>query len=135
MTLAEALPPEDRPRSQGPVVTRSGLVQSILVFGLVLLAGIPRLIGPDLVPFGYDEALEALRARAIALGARPVANEVTSWLLPDPAGLLYFYALAEWFPQPPIARVIQLGLVNTLSVLTTYAVGRVFAGHGLGVLA
>jgi hypothetical protein len=99
---------------------------------LAAIAAYPRFIAPDLVPFGYDEALEALRARAIALGARPVANEVTSWLLPDPALMLYVYAAVEGYPDPATARTRLLAVLNTVSVLLAYAWGRSVGGRALG---
>ncbi|MFN0074322.1 MAG: hypothetical protein ACKVVP_22810 [Chloroflexota bacterium] len=108
------------------------IAEAVGVVLLSILAAAPRFMFPDLVPFGYDEALEALRARAIALGARPVANEVTSWLLPDPALMLYVYATVELLPDPAIARTWLLGLMNTASVLCAYLWGRSVSGCGLG---
>ncbi len=108
------------------------VAESIGVALLVFIAALPRFIAPELVPFGYDEALEALRARAIALGARPVANEVTSWLLPDPALMLYVYAVVEAVSDPTIARTWLLGAVNTVSVLLAYFWGRSVGGSALG---
>src|SRR4051812_31899204 len=94
-----------------------------------------RLPFPDLTPFGHDEALEAERARPIWYGARPVDSEVTSWWIPDPAGLLYFFALAEPFPQPAIARVVMVSTANVASVALTYAFGRRFLGPRAGLIA
>ncbi|HYU20021.1 MAG TPA: hypothetical protein VEQ11_15130, partial [Chloroflexota bacterium] len=82
--------------------TRARVLPLLVV--LVVAAAL-RLPAPDLTPFGHDEALEAARARPIWNGARPVDSEITSWWIPDPAGLLYFFALAEAFPKPAIARV------------------------------
>jgi hypothetical protein len=108
------------------------IAESIGLVLLIAAAAFPRFIAPDLVPFGYDEALEALRARAIALGARPVANEVTSWLLPDPALMLYVYAAVEGATDPPIARTWLLAILNTVSVLLAYVWGRSVGGRVLG---
>jgi hypothetical protein len=108
------------------------VAESIGVALLAFIAALPRFIAPELVPFGYDEALEALRARAIALGARPVANEVTSWLLPDPALMLYVYAVVEAVSDPTVARTWLLGALNTLSVLLAYFWGRSVGGSALG---
>ena len=69
---------------------------------VLVVAALFRLPFPDLTPFGHDEAHEAERARPIWSGARPVDSEITSWFIPDPAGLLYVYALAEPFPRPAI---------------------------------
>jgi hypothetical protein len=108
------------------------IAEAIGLLVLAAIAAYPRFIAPDLVPFGYDEALEALRARAIALGARPIANEVTSWLIPDPALMLYVYAAVEGYPDPAIARTWLLAVLNTVSVLLAYAWGRSVGGRRLG---
>ena len=90
---------------------------------------------PDLTPFGHDEALEAGRARPIWYGARPVESEITSWWIPDPAGLLYFFALAEAFPSPAVARVLLLGLANVAAVALTYMLASRFFGSTVGLVA
>lgn len=108
--------------------------EATLLVTLTVIAALPRLLEPDLVPFGYDEALEALRARAIALGARPVANEVTSWLIPDPALMLYVYALVEAAADPPILRTWLLGALNIASVILAYFWGRLVGGPTLALL-
>jgi hypothetical protein len=102
---------------------------------VLVVAALLRLPLPDLTPFGHDEALEAERARPIWYGARPVESEITSWWIPDPAGLLYFYALAEPFPQPAIARVLLLALANVASVVLCYLLARRFFGRGVGLVA
>ena len=102
---------------------------------IVILASVLRLPAPDLTPFGHDEALEAERARPIWYGARPVESEVTSWWIPDPAGLLYFFALAEAFPRPAIARVELVAAANVLAVLVCYLLGRRFFGPAVGLAA
>jgi 4-amino-4-deoxy-L-arabinose transferase-like glycosyltransferase len=103
-------------------------------FVLVLaLASLLRLPFPDLTPFGHDEALEAERARPIWYGARPVDSEVTSWWIPDPAGLLYFFSLAEPFPQPAVARVVLVSAANVASVVLCYLFARRFFGARVGL--
>lgn len=102
---------------------------------VLVVAAILRLPFPDLTPFGHDEALEAERARPIWYGARPVDSEITSWFIPDPAGLLYFYALAEPFSRPAIARVLLISATNVVSVLLCYLLARRFFGPGVGLLA
>jgi 4-amino-4-deoxy-L-arabinose transferase-like glycosyltransferase len=102
---------------------------------VLVVAGALRLPFPDLTPFGHDEALEAERARPIWYGARPVDSEITSWFIPDPAGLLYFYALAEPFSRPAIARVLLISSTNVLSVLLCYLLARRFFGAGVGMAA
>ncbi|MCC7367049.1 MAG: glycosyltransferase family 39 protein [Chloroflexi bacterium] len=102
---------------------------------VLVVASVLRLPFPDLTPFGHDEALEAERARPIWYGARPVDSEITSWFIPDPAGLLYYYALAEPFPRPAIARVILISATNVASVLLCYLLARRFFGARVGLLA
>jgi hypothetical protein len=102
---------------------------------VLVVAALLRLPFPDLTPFGHDEALEAERARPIWYGARPVDSEITSWWIPDPAGLLYFYALAEPFPQPAVARVLLVALANVASVGLCYLLVRRFFGPGAGLVA
>jgi 4-amino-4-deoxy-L-arabinose transferase-like glycosyltransferase len=102
---------------------------------VLVVAALFRLPFPDLTPFGHDEALEAERARPIWYGARPVDSEITSWFIPDPAGLLYVYALAEPFPKPAIARALLIAAINVLSVLITYLLARRFFGAGVGLTA
>jgi 4-amino-4-deoxy-L-arabinose transferase-like glycosyltransferase len=110
--------------------------ERVLSFLLVLVvASVLRLPLPDLTPFGHDEALEAERARPIWYGARPVDSEVTSWWIPDPAGLLYYFSLAEAFPKPAIARVVQMAATNVLSVLLCYLLARRFFGPAVGLVA
>ena len=107
------------------------LREQTLSFVLVLVAAaVLRLPFPDLTPFGHDEALEAERARPIWYGALPVDSEITSWFIPDPAGLLYFYALAEPFSRPAIARVLLISGTNVLAVLLCYLLARRFVGPG-----
>lgn len=62
-----------------------------------------------------------------------MANEVTSWLLPDPALMLYVYALVEEFSQPAVARVALLGVLNTAAVLLTFLWARSVGGVTLGL--
>ena len=102
---------------------------------MLVVAALLRLPFPDLTPFGHDEALEAERSRPIWYGARPVDSEITSWFIPDPAGLLYFYALAEPFPQPAVARVLLVALANVLSVALCYLLARRFFGARAGLVA
>jgi hypothetical protein len=102
---------------------------------VLVVAALFRLPFPDLTPFGHDEALEAERARPIWYGARPIDSEITSWFIPDPAGLLYVYALAEPFPRPAVARALLVAAINLLSVLVTYLLARRFFGAGVGVSA
>lgn len=102
---------------------------------VLVVAALLRLPFPDLTPFGHDEALEAERARPIWYGARPVDSEITSWWIPDPAGLLYFYALAEAFPKPAIARVLLVALANVLSVAICYLLARRFFGPRVALVA
>lgn len=108
------------------------------VISLVLVtaaACLPRLLLPDLTPFGHDEALEAARARPIWYGARPVESEVTSWWIPDPAGLLYFFSLAEAFPRPAVTRVVLVALANVGAVLVAYGLARRFLGPRVALVA
>jgi 4-amino-4-deoxy-L-arabinose transferase-like glycosyltransferase len=108
----------------------------VLSFVLVLVvASLTRLPFPDLTPFGHDEALEAERARPIWYGARPVDSEITSWWIPDPAGLLYVFALAEPFPKPAIVRVLLVSALNVASVVLCYLFARRFFGQRVGLLA
>ena len=110
--------------------------EQVLSLALVLVvASLFRLPFPDLTPFGHDEALEAERARPIWYGARPVDSEITSWWIPDPAGLLYYFALAEAFPKPAIARVLLVSATNVASVVLCYLFGRRFFGREVGLLA
>jgi Dolichyl-phosphate-mannose-protein mannosyltransferase len=102
---------------------------------VVAVAALLRLPFPDLTPFGHDEALEAERARPIWYGARPIESEITSWWIPDPAGLLYLYSLAEPFPQPAVARVLLVALMNVMSVALCYLLARRFFGPGVGLTA
>ena len=102
---------------------------------MLTLAAVLRLPLPDLTPFGHDEALEAARARPIWYGARPVESEITSWWIPDPAGLLYFFALAEAFPRPALARVELVALANVAAVMLTYLMARHFFGARVGLAA
>src|SRR5687768_10817132 len=102
---------------------------------VLVVAALLRLPFPDLTPFGHDEALEAERAQPIWYGARPVDSEITSWWIPDPAGLLYFYALAEPFPKPAIARVLLVALANVLSVAICYLLARRFFGPRVALVA
>ena len=102
---------------------------------MLVVAALPRLPFPDLTPFGHDEALEAERARPIWYGARPVDSEITSWFIPDPAGLLYFFSLAEPFPKPAIARVVLVSTANVVSVVLCYLLGRRFFGARVGIVA
>ena len=118
------------PRRAGSSASRRR--RSLLV---LVVAALLRLPFPDLTPFGHDEALEAERARPIWYGARPVDSEITSWLIPDPAGLLYFYALAEPFPQPAVARVLLVALANVVSVVLCYLLARRFFGPRVGLVA
>ena len=108
------------------------------VVSLVLVAAVAcllRLPLPDLTPFGHDEALEAARARPIWFGARPVDSEVTSWWIPDPAGLLYYFSLAEAFARPAVARVVLVALANVAAVLVTYGLARRFFGPRVALAA
>ncbi|MGE3911043.1 MAG: hypothetical protein AB7K36_16920, partial [Chloroflexota bacterium] len=83
-----ARPVMSRPRF-APAVPRWLLSERTRSFMLILVVSAAlRLPFPDLTPFGHDEALEAERARPIWYGARPVDSEITSWFIPDPAGLL-----------------------------------------------
>jgi 4-amino-4-deoxy-L-arabinose transferase-like glycosyltransferase len=109
--------------------------QVLSVLAVLVVASALRLPLPDLTPFGHDEALEAIRARPIWYGARPVESEITSWWIPDPAGLLYFFALAEAFTKPAIARVELVALANVASVLLTYALARRYFGRRVGLVA
>src|SRR5918992_804473 len=118
VTWRSAATPRAWPREQ--------LVSAIVVLAVACLLRLP---APDLTPFGHDEALEAARARPIWYGARPVDSEITSWWIPDPAGLLYFFALAEAFPRPALARVELVALANVASVLLTYALARRYFGR------
>jgi hypothetical protein len=102
---------------------------------VLTVAALLRLPLPDLTPFGHDEALEAERARPIWYGARPVDSEVTSWWIPDPAGLLYVFSLAEPFPKPAIARVELVGLLNVASAGLAYLLARRFFGAYVGIVA
>src|SRR5204862_3084686 len=121
--------PTDRPLTRARTTPRWLLGERTASLLLVLVvAAFLRLPFPDLTPFGHDEALEAERARLIWYGARPVDSEVTSWWIPDPAGLLYFFALAEPFPQPAIARVVLVSVAYVASVGLTYAFARRFLG-------
>jgi hypothetical protein len=113
-------------------IPRERLASLVLVLALASLLRLPF---PDLTPFGHDEALEAERARPIWYGARPVDSEVTSWWIPDPAGLLYVLALAEPFPQPAIARVVLVSGLNVLSVVICYLFARRFFGARVGLIA
>lgn len=128
--------PADRPPAAARALPRWLPGERVASFVLVLvLASALRLPFPDLTPFGHDEALEAERARPIWFGARPVDSEVTSWFIPDPAGLLYVFALAEPFPQPAIARVVLVSALNVLSVLLCYLFARRFFGARVGLVA
>lgn len=110
--------------------------ERVASFVLVLVvAALLRLPFPELTPFGHDEALEAERARPIWHGARPVDSEVTSWWIPDPAGLLYYFSLTEAFPKPAVARVVQMSLTNVVSVLLCYLLARRFFGARVGLVA
>jgi hypothetical protein len=102
---------------------------------VLVVAGLLRFPFPDLTPFGHDEALEAERARPIWYGARPVDSEITSWWIPDPAGLLYVFALAEPFPKPAIARVLLVAGLNVAAVGLCYLFARRFFGARVGLLA
>jgi len=102
---------------------------------VLALASALRLPFPDLTPFGHDEALEAIRARPIWYGARPVDSEVTSWWIPDPAGLLYYFALAEAFLQPAVARAVLMSLTNVAAVLVTFLLARRFFGGHVALVA
>lgn len=117
--------------------TRPGwlLHERVASLVLVLVLASLRLPFPDLTPFGHDEALEAERARPIWYGARPVDSEVTSWWIPDPAGLLYVFALAEPFPRPAIARVELVSALNVLSVVVCYLLARRFFGPRVALIA
>ena len=126
--------PADRPLAEGRALPRWWPGERVLSFVLVV-AALLRLPLPDLTPFGHDEALEAERARPIWYGARPVDSEITSWFIPDPAGLLYYYSLAEPFSRPAIARVILISATNVVSVLLCYLLARRFFGPGVGLLA
>ena len=124
-----AAPSRPEPRRHGVALPRRLVDERVL--SLVLVAAVAcllRLPLPDLTPFGHDEALEAARARPIWFGARPVDSEVTSWWIPDPAGLLYFFALAEAFDRPAVARVVLVALANVAAVLATYGLARRFFG-------
>src|SRR3712207_9230856 len=121
--------PTARPAGPGFVLPRPRTREQVLSALLVLaVATALRLPAPDLTPFGHDEALEAARARPIWYGARPVDSEVTSWWIPDPAGLLYFFALAEAFERPAVARVVLVALANVAAVLVAYGLARRFFG-------
>src|SRR5215207_10481685 len=109
--------------------------QVLSLLAVLVVASALRLPLPDLTPFGHDEALEAIRARPIWYGARPVESEITSWWIPDPAGLLYFFALAEPFPQPAVARVLMVSALNVLSVVLCYLFTRRFFGARVGLIA
>ncbi len=127
------------PAAPGAVLASSWTRARVLPLLVVLVvAAALRLPAPDLTPFGHDEALEAARARPIWNGARPVDSEITSWWIPDPAGLLYFFALAEAFPKPAIARVELVAATNVLAVLVCYALAARFFGpraaFGAGLL-
>lgn len=126
-TSAAALRPANGRRLVG-----EPLVSLVLVLAVAALLRLPF---PDLTPFGHDEALEAERARPIWYGARPVDSEVTSWWIPDPAGLLYYFALAEPFPQPAVARVVLMSATNVVSVLLCYLLARRFFGREVGLIA
>ena len=102
---------------------------------MLVVASLLRFPFPDLTPFGHDEALEAERARPIWYGARPVDSEITSWWIPDPAGLLYVFALAEPFPKPAIARVLLVAGLNVAAVGLCYLFARRFFGPRVGLLA
>jgi len=102
---------------------------------VLAVAALLRMPFPDLTPFGHDEALEAERARPIWYGARPVESEITSWWIPDPAGLLYFYALAEPFSQPAIARALLVSLANVVSVVICYLLALRFFGPRVALVA
>ncbi|MFN8524868.1 MAG: hypothetical protein U0821_17370 [Chloroflexota bacterium] len=99
-----------------------------LVALVALAAGLLRLGFADLSPFGHDEALEAIRARPIWWGEFPVESEITSWFIPDPPGMLYFFALAEAFPRPAVARVLLVGLLNVLAVALTFRLTQRYFG-------
>ncbi len=100
---------------------------------VLVVSAVLRLPAPDLTPFGHDEALEAARARPIWYGARPVESEITSWWIPDPAGLLYFFALAEAFERPAVARVELVALANVAAVAVAYAAARRVFGPGVAL--
>jgi hypothetical protein len=125
-----AAPPAGRGLALPRRWTREQVVSTLL---MLAVAAAVRLPAPDLTPFGHDEALEAARARPIWYGARPVDSEITSWWIPDPAGLLYFFALAEAFPRPAIARVELVALANVLAVLACYGLARRFFGPAVGL--
>ncbi len=111
------------------IVQNCSRLRSLVPALLVLtVACATRLPFPELTPFGHDEALEAARARPIWFGARPVESEVTSWWVPDPAGLLYVFALAEAFPRPAVARVELVALLNVGAVAVTYLLARRYFG-------
>lgn len=136
ISLDIAAPPAERPATRAWTAPRWLLREEVLSLVLVLVvASALRLPFPDLTPFGHDEALEAERARPIWYGARPVESEVTSWWIPDPAGLLYVFALAEPFPQPAVARVVLVSLLNVLSVLICYLLARRFFGAQVGLVS
>jgi len=118
------------------VVPRWLLREQVLSLALVLVvASLLRLPFPDLTPFGHDEALEAERARPIWYGDRPVDSEISSWWIPDPAGLLYYFSLAEAFPKPAIARVLLISATNVVTVMLCYVFSRRFFGREVGLLA
>lgn len=99
------------------------------------LAAALRLPFPRLSPFGHDEALEAIRARPIWYGARPVESEITSWFIPDPAGMLYLFALTEGFDRPAVARVLMMAALNVVAVGLTYAIAARYWGRWAGFAA
>jgi hypothetical protein len=135
-TVVRPVTRSEAPSERLGIVPRWLLREQTLSFLLVLvMASLLRLPLPDLTPFGHDEALEAERARPIWYGARPVDSEITSWFIPDPAGLLYYYALAEPFPRPAIARVLLISATNVASVLLCYLLARRFFGVRVGLLA
>ncbi|MCC6175282.1 MAG: glycosyltransferase family 39 protein [Chloroflexi bacterium] len=113
-------------------IVREHVFSALLVLTLACLLRLPF---PDLTPFGHDEALEAERARLIWYGARPVDSEITSWWIPDPAGLLYVYSLAEALPHPARARVLLVASLNVVSVMLCYALARRFYGPRVGLIA
>ncbi len=108
---------------------------SILLI-LWLSAGL-RWYQPGLVEFKYDEAHILGMAQSVARGHDwPLLSGGTSIGLPRAALDVYLLAPPLALTQgSPLAAVLWLGMLGVLAVALTYLLGRMMAGHWVGLFA
>jgi 4-amino-4-deoxy-L-arabinose transferase-like glycosyltransferase len=128
--------PASQPKPTKSERTRSGWrSETAISLGVFLLAASLRLGSLDLAAFTFDDADIVRRAREIAAGRLALEGGMTSWGIPDPPLLAYLHATVARLPNPALASLALMALLNSLLVVATYLFAARYFGRRLALIS